>query len=96
MLAIRFYHVPPELKLIRLWLRTLPGPEDGRSSSEARAAEERGCKTEAKRPRGSRRTLMKRREKEPEAIESGSLHFICLCTSGTFLNSKSNAASFCI
>lgn len=96
MLAIRFYRVPPELLIIYLWLRTLPRSEDSWSSSEALDAGERECKTEAKRPRGSRRMLMKQQGKEPEAIESGSLHFICSRTSGTFLNSKSNAVSFCI
>lgn len=37
--------------------------------------------------------LLKQQEKEPEARESGSLHFMCLCSSGMFLNSKSNAVS---
>lgn len=55
-------------------------------------------KAQAKTPRGSRWLLRKQQEKEPEAVESGSSHFICAYSWGTLVNSKSKAisAGFCI
>lgn len=56
----------------------------------------RGDGKQREEPQGSRGRLMKQQEKEPEAIQSGSLHFICSCSSGALESSKSRAVTCCI
>lgn len=51
---------------------------------------------QGKEPQGSRGRLMKQQGKEPEAIQSESLHFICSCSSGALGSSKSRAVTCCI
>lgn len=89
--ALRFPHVPPEPEMKWWWLRI----RGGLVTAAAQGAEERGWKPEGRAP-GEQGELRKQQKREPEAIQSGSLHLICSCSSGTSGSSKSRAVTCCI